>query len=746
MTLYLHYWTLVSFVAVVMSSPHWPELPNLSFLMIGITILCLSFKYRKGRFSVGLIFAFIVVLSHGHILQHKTKILFQSGQRISAIVEADSLFKPIQYGFQGIVIVKKINDQHLPSIFRPKIWLTSPVPLQYGEVLDADLRLKNIRGMMNVVGPDKEKFALSKGIVGYGNVVATKSLAIESRFSFHNYLINNLNEKIRQLNNIGMIEALLFGIKNNIDDELRDRLQQSGLSHLLTISGLHIGIIYSLGWGAGLVFFRLNSSFIYFPAVFGVSAAFFYAWLAGFSVPTLRAFVMCVIYCLMQYLIGRMSGPYKFLLTLSIILAIYPFSVVSPSLWMSVGAIAVIFLYQSMAEKKSHWLKTAFCMQMFIFVFMAPIVVLFFQGISTFSLFLNILFVPWFSFVVIPLNFLAFLTLSFGQVNQILWSSVDASLDLVIYVLNHLPQGWWDIESELIPYFFFLPLVVMCSLIFSKKALGLLGITIIFSLRNWLTPPSWQLNVLDVGHGLAIVIIQGNRALVYDTGSATKQSSKVDRVVTPLLRYHGVESLDYLVISHFDNDHAGGANILRDDWSPRELVSSQSTDASIPCIKGESWKWGALNVDVIWPEKTVSRAYNPHSCVLKVSDNKSEFSVLLTGDIVAMVEWLLIREPWSIKAELLVVPHHGSKTSSIPKFIETVEPSIAVTSSTIGGRWNLPDPAVKKRYTDRGVEWIDTGSSGQVVVNVYTDDYKLNTRRVSKGNSWYRHMLRKQVE
>jgi competence protein ComEC len=385
-------------------------------------------------------------------------------------------------------------------------------------------------------------------------------------------------------------------------------------------------------------------------------------------------------------------------------------------------------------------------MQMFIFVFMAPIVVLFFQGVSTVSLLLNIVFVPWFSFVVIPLNFIAFLTLGFGQVNQMLWSLVDASLDLVIYVLHYLPQGWWEIKSDLVPYFFFLPIMILSSLIFSKKAFGLLGITIIFCLRNWQSPPLWQFNVLDVGHGLAIVILQGNRALVYDTGSATKLSSKADQVVTPLLRYHGIEHLDYLAISHFDNDHAGGVDVLRNDWSPQKFISSQNSDASIPCTKGESWRWGLLDVEVIWPQKTVSRAYNPHSCVLKVSDKKSGFSVLLTGDIVATVEWLLIRKPRAINAELLVVPHHGSKTSSIPAFIETVDPSIAVTSSTIGGRWNLPDPAVRKRYTDRGIQWVDTGSSGQIVVSIYNDGYKLNTLRVSKGNSWYRHMLRKQVE
>jgi competence protein ComEC len=256
----------------------------------------------------------------------------------------------------------------------------------------------------------------------------------------------------------------------------------------------------------------------------------------------------------------------------------------------------------------------------------------------------------------------------------------------------------------------------------------------------------WQIVVLDVGHGLSILVQQQNRALVYDTGAAWQNSSMAEQVVTPLMISRGITQLDYLAISHFDNDHAGGLQAIKQQWSPSQILTSQSGDSFEPCVVGRSWQWGKITIESLWPPKLTSRAYNPHSCVFKLQHQESSTTLLLAGDIESIAEWILVREGEKLDSDILIVPHHGSKTSSIPAFISAVSPEVAVASLAKGGRWKLPDENVVKRYQKAGAKWLDTGHSGQVLFDVYPQSYQVSALRTRKGKTWYRQMLRNGVE
>lgn len=220
-----------------------------------------------------------------------------------------------------------------------------------------------------------------------------------------------------------------------------------------------------------------------------------------------------------------------------------------------------------------------------------------------------------------------------------------------------------------------------------------------------------------------------------------------------LLHAQGL-SLDTIIISHFDSDHAGGVDESLAYYPNANLITSQqrvrATQPVLPCIRGEHWRWHGLTFEVLWPPQMVRRAYNPHSCVVRISSAEQKDSVLLTGDIEAIAEWMLVREPETLRSEVVIVPHHGSKTSSMSKFVSAVDADIAIASNAFRGRWNLPNESVRQRYLRQGAVWFDTGQAGQVSGRFSSDcggqNLHITTMRSVKGEPWYRQMLRKRVE
>lgn len=258
--------------------------------------------------------------------------------------------------------------------------------------------------------------------------------------------------------------------------------------------------------------------------------------------------------------------------------------------------------------------------------------------------------------------------------------------------------------------------------------------------------PFWRMDVLDVGHGLAIVIEKNGHAIVYDTGSSWPGGSYAQNVIEPILQQRGIRRLDGLILSHLDNDHAGDWQNLAKRWQPSWIRTSQVGVEFVPCVRGESWQWQSLHFDVLWPPQLVSRAYNQHSCVIRMTDAQSNHSVLLSGDVTAMGEWLLARDGALLQSDVMIVPHHGSKTSSTAEFIAKVEPRLAIASLAKDNRWNLPHQQVVERYQNQQVQWLDTGQKGQISLFFYQEQMDWFAQRGLGWEPWYRHMLRKGVE
>ncbi|WP_353505324.1 DNA internalization-related competence protein ComEC/Rec2 [Vibrio sp. SCSIO 43135] len=751
MTLFSNYWLLASFFITIITASHWPVMPSLAWLLPVIGFSLLSMKYRRLRVVLGSSLALFVIVINGNLISLQTNTLFHAGQNITINAKVDSFFKQISRGYEATVVVRSINGQTLPALVRPRIRLHSNLPIHLGDEITASVYLKRIYGQMNEAGFDKEQYYISQGWLARGVIDHHEPLRIRSASSLRSALHSKVAALLEENEQLGPILALSFGDRSRLTLEQRERYRTSGLSHLIAISGLHIGLAFAIGFFVGRVLTVFHYNLVWASLVTGFLFAVCYSWLAGFSVPTTRALVMCVIVVGLLAMNLRSTLLMKILLTAVVLTFVSPFSVLSSSFWLSLTAVSV--LYWVTAHTPVTWglVRKTITIQIAITLLLTPLSSYLFSGLSLSSVAYNLFFIPWFSFVVVPVLFVSLAaTLIGASWCQPLWELVAASLDLVSWASEHSINSWIVLSDLQWLGITCLTLVLSVGTVLRRKAqiltAAVMGSIFVSVVIKQTSDGRLRIDVLDVGHGLAVLVQRNGQATLYDTGIGWEGGSMVRSTVAPLLHARGVERLDGVVYSHMDNDHAGGAEDVKQLLSPTKVWSSQSLAGANSCVKGESWNWQGVDFHVLWPPDTVSRAYNPHSCVIKLVDVESQFSLLLTGDMDAVVEWLLVRNPSILDSEVVIVPHHGSRTSSTSAFVASVSPSLAIASTAKHGRWDLPNRHVVERYQRYGSEWLDTGTHGQITLHVGHQGWQVSHLRQNEGGAWYRQMLRNGVE
>jgi competence protein ComEC len=261
---------------------------------------------------------------------------------------------------------------------------------------------------------------------------------------------------------------------------------------------------------------------------------------------------------------------------------------------------------------------------------------------------------------------------------------------------------------------------------------------------------TWQLVVFDVGQGLSVLIQKEDKTILYDTGAAYPSGfTMADAVILPYLQHTGVTQLDKMIVSHSDNDHAGGLTKIQKSIGINELifniqseggqaerVNTTKTKANSICLQGKSFYWQNLYIKMLWPQKILSNE-NDDSCVLLISDGKHR--VLLTGDISKKVEALLVKQYPELNADILIVPHHGSKTSSSDLFITKIQPSVAVVSAGYLNRWHMPVTEVVQRYQQHNIKLLNTAKSGQIIFTLSEEGIKQQSYYRDLWPFWFAH-------
>ena len=623
------------------------------------------------------------------------------------------------------------------------------------------IKIKRNNSYQNLGGFDYEKWLFYKRINATGYVRSSPS----------NQRIDNANQmlsidKIRQtirysLSFIleqqefgGVINALIIGDRSLISTKHWALFKATNTTHLSVISGLHIGLI------SGFVFLLIQflwcrslrlSLIIPAPIVaafFGLGSAFLYTLIAGFSIPTGRALIMASVLFLSiiyrrHHNIWQLYGVALFLVLLN-----YPLSVLSAGFWLSFYVVAVI-IYGSKQHQEKSWLYRLIYLQLLISLATLPLTIWFFSTSSIVSPIANLLAIPIFSFVVIPLSLIGTLLHFTGltYLAEIIFSIANQALIYLSIILEQLQQfkfnQWHYSQTSSMDLTFFI-LAIFIAL--SPKALKLRWLSAPILGLLFLTPNhtiernSMLITTLDVGQGLSHVIQTSKHILLFDTGARYPSGFNLgDSVIAPYLRAKHIQRLDKVIISHDDNDHIGGFSSILQNFDITKILSSTPEKIQakvIKCQTGQNWTWDGILFEILSPDKVFKLTDNNASCVLKVSNKKH--SVLLTGDIEKITEQHLTQNfKEKLKSTVLISPHHGSKTSSTQAFLEAISPTLVIVSSGFKNRFHHPHKAIMRRYESNNIKVLQTQCSGQIDL-LFNNDISIKEYRKDSARYYLR--------
>lgn len=645
------------------------------------------------------------------------------------------------------------DNDALPRLIRlswyyPGEFLPGP-----GERWQFEVRLKPPSGMKNPGGFDYEKWLFMEGIGASGYIRKGQSnrlLEPAPAWYLDKWRLDiqhQLSRLLSDARHLPFILGLSLGQREQLTSEHWQILRDTGTSHLLAISGLHIGLAAALGfflfrWGWSLSLFTLKL----LPArqagaLGGFSFALFYALLAGMAIPTQRALIM-VSTVMLALLLKRPLYPSHILaLSLIVVLLFDPFSVLNAGFWLSYSAVALILLTCNarFPTSRLNWIS----IHLWLALGLMPLLIIFFNQVSLISPLANLMAVPLVSFLVVPLVLAGMLLLPLTEtVSQFVLSVADHLLHWLwqfLSWLSSLPFADWHVAE--LPWPMTLLIALLSLLLLLPRAmparwLGLLPILALVSYQPD-RPAEGQIyfTLLDVGQGLSAVVETHSHTLVFDTGPRFSERFDTGKaVVAPYLLSRGIDVIDKLVVSHSDNDHIGGVAGLKSLVSVTETISSDlaALPTASPCVAGQQWHWDDVTFEILLPLGNQHGSDNNRSCVLKVTADN--LSLILPGDIERDSEHqLLTRYGGQLEADLLVVPHHGSRTSSTASFVQVVNPAYALFPVGYRNRWGFPKQDVLERYLERGSMILRSDQHGAIQ---FRENGSITTWRQNAAGLW----------
>lgn len=765
---------LFIFIAGSFSCLFWPNLPSLSSLIL-LVLAALSLTVilpKCAYFLIGMIW----MASVGH---------WQCSLQLSSL----ELSEPILVAGKVTSLIKSANDvrfnlsvthidqQHLWVNRKLRLSWRKPLwPLAQGQTVQLMVKVKPIHGLANEGGFNYQQWLFSEGFHGAGYVkLSDTHLLLEATTSARQQLLNKI--LAMPLQQKKWLLALAIGYRGLLTPDDWQIVQKTGVAHLIAISGLHLGLVASLSyllmaWLLGMVISRVNGwhniNLHKTALLVTLFSTFAYAGIAGFGLPSLRAWIMLTLFtCVL--LSNRSLASIKILaIGLCIFVLLFPLSLFGASFWLSFSAVITIwFIFWRWPIPKAKFsLRTTLIsmvkIQLGLSLLMLPVVAWQFSYISLSAPLANLVAVPVVTFLLVPLCLLAIICLAINVswalvlfkladyvigsgitllalASELSWSALDIpSIPNTIWVLILLAIIWM-----LLPQ--------MSSVVLHKKY----ALLLVLPLLSYLIPAksnSWTLDVLDVGQGVAVLITRNKKAILYDVGAKYPSGfNMADSVILPVLRSRGIKHVDYVFISHGDNDHAGSLDILKAGMSVDTIATNFDT-----CQQGMFITWQQLELVALWPDTPQNYSNNNGSCVLTISDGINK--VLLSGDIDKNIEGRLVDELGSeLKADILLAPHHGSNTSSSQPFIDMVNPSYVVFSQGFQNRWGFPRSEVVTRYQAKVIpesghilekqdiqrELFNTSGSGQVSFVLQPNEQpfiQAFTRRQNIFPYWYANM------
>lgn len=802
--------------------PNMPSSVVLNTLLVvtligGLGVFLLK-RYKCFRLIVSLLVLFVATscgvllgtLRIAHVIQNQLPAALEL-QDLEVVFEVASLPQQGELSTRFLASVHSIQCFPKAKEKSPKVcsgfakwrgtirlsWYGAP-DLVVGQRWQANVRLRRPRGLVNTAGFDYQAWLLQQGIMASGYVRTKDGVsALESEprglieFEKHRQdIASSFTAVAPSLNNHDLMRALAYGDKSFITTQRWALLNKSGTVHLMAISGLHIGLVATLGWWLGVGLLKLTcgvgrSTFLLMaaPYVLSILFAFFYAGLAGFAVPTLRALVM-VVAVNIGFMSGkRFAGSRILIIAALFVLIIDPFAFMAAGFWLSFAAVACLFfcfsprssaVYVQESSLKAGLLRVIsavlalFKMQWQLFIGLFVLLLILGQQISWVSPLANFIAVPVVSILVVPLVLLASSLFNFWNAGAVQCLQLaDLIMDAVLWWLNWVVSAQntlpvFDVHLTFLDKIFALlaTTLLLVPRILLLRGLGAVILLCVFFDKAKIEN-SFSVTVLDVGQGLSVLIQSPEANVLYDAGAAFSDDFDMgSRVVYPVLKSKAISTLDAVFVSHSDNDHAGGVGPLLnlmpvdrvvasrlEQKSTHKIVSAASSVQPVieGCEAGDTWSFGNLTIKAIWPlgsnavaPETIKLSSNNNSCVLLISYNNK--NILLPGDIDKTVEGFLVESEAVPKAiDILVAAHHGSKTSSSQIFIDAVSIEHVVFSAGYKNRYYHPHSSVVDRFNRGLSKGFNTAVDGAVEFSLHAEspNWQINTARKAEKRMWF---------
>ncbi len=661
----------------------------------------------------------------------------------------------------------------------------TPLALHAGERWRLTLRLKQPHGSSNPHGSDFEVWALENNVraVGYLNNKAD-NVRLAALADGFNYRIETWRETVRDKFNAtlgsapyaGVLSALTIGDQSSISQAQWQVFTRTGVNHLMSISGLHITMLASLGFALTYWLWRRSTRLTLFlparkaAALIALLVAFGYALLSGFAVPAQRTVYMVAAVAAALWLNRNFSLGQILSIALLGVLIPDPWAVLSPGFWLSFGAVALILYVTANRLKPEHWLVEYGKVQWAMTIGLIPMLLALFQQVSLVSPIANAFAIPLVSLVVVPLALLGAVL----PLDAPLWlaHSVMGWTMVLLEWLNSLPQAVWTQHAP--PPWSIVAGMLGVLWILLPRGFPARWLGFLLLLPMFLNAPespaqgSVRLIIFDVGQGLAVAAQTQHHALLYDTGpDFSDGADSGNRILIPSLRAMGISKLDGLILTHDDTDHTGGAASVMQampigwlssslpDGHPliKQLAIRQSQQTTLAkslvmlqpaadkrrCTDGQSWQWDGVQFEILHPDSASYAAEkirkNNRGCVLRISIGNRH--ILLAADIEKESEQQLLKEHTDkLPATLLVVPHHGSKTSSTDEFIAAVRPGYAVFTVGYLNRFGHPKQEVVQRYADSGSTLLRSDMDGAILVEMNAQGLQVERYRKTHRRYW----------